>query len=67
MPFLVISSFRDGLERVKIERSATVGDLKQAIAKCLLGGNQDLTLSQKSELLTTRDDVGFCPGMLCIS
>ena len=59
--------FRDGLERVKISPSATVGDLKQVIAANLLAGgmgtgSQEFTLSQNPELLTTRDDVGFCPG-----
>jgi len=53
---------RDGLERVKISQSATVGDLKQVIAANLLGGSHEFTLSQNPELLTTRDDVGFCPG-----
>lgn len=54
--------FRDGLERVKIAPSATVGDLKQVIADNLLGGSLEFALSQNPELLTTRDDVGFCPG-----
>jgi nuclear protein localization family protein 4 len=59
---------RDGLERVKIDPSATVGDLKQVIRSQLLANQEDndnteetLALSQDSKLLTTRDDVGFCP------
>lgn len=63
--FFVCSQCRDGLERIKIDQAASVGDLKEAIAANLLGGSLDLTLSQNPELLTTKDDVGFCPGMCC--
>jgi nuclear protein localization family protein 4 len=48
---------------VNVDPGATVGDLKEAIRSQLLGRDDanEMTLSQRSELLTTKDDVGFCP------
>lgn len=59
-----LSTCRDGLERVKVSPSASVGELKQTIASQLGVPEQDMTLSQNPALLTTKDDVGFCPGMI---
>ena len=57
---------RDGMERVRVDekRTTTVYDLKSVIKSSLFPDDQEqeiVALSLRPELLTTKDDVGFCP------
>jgi hypothetical protein len=50
---------RDGLERIEVDNSGTVGGLKLAIKKQLDIPIENITLSTKQQLLTSKEPAGF--------